>query len=201
MKGHIRKRSAGSWSVVVEMPRDSSTGKRRQAWHTIKGNKRDAERYLREILSSVEQGRYVKTNRITFGEWLRQWLSSFVSMQATQRTVESYTSNVERHIIPALGKVPLAELEPSHLQEYYCKAIKQGRFDQKGGLSARTVLYHHRIISKSLNQAMRMGLVVRNVAVLVDPPRVKKSSFNVLYADDISKLLDALHKTDFFVYY
>ncbi|MFC2006926.1 Arm DNA-binding domain-containing protein [Chloroflexota bacterium] len=86
MRGHIYKRSQGSWTIVYDLPNDSITGKRRQKSQTISGTKRDAERKMREILQSLENGLYVKPNKITLGDWLRQWLRDYVVMNTTDRT-------------------------------------------------------------------------------------------------------------------
>ncbi|OGN97835.1 MAG: hypothetical protein A2Z77_02125 [Chloroflexi bacterium RBG_13_51_36] len=72
MKGHICQRAKGSWTIVYDLPMDAVTGKRRQKSQTVKGTKRDAERALREVLLSLEQGSYVKPNKMTLGELLRQ---------------------------------------------------------------------------------------------------------------------------------
>ena len=112
MKGHVYKRAKGSWTIVYDLPADSITGKRRQKSQTISGTNRDADRALREILQSVENGSYVKPNKITVGDWLRQWLKDYASMNTTDRTQESYTSIVESHLIPSLGSIQLKELQP-----------------------------------------------------------------------------------------
>lgn len=117
------------------------------------------------------------------------------------RTQESYRSIIHRHILPSLGSVPLGQLQPQHIQSYYANSLIKGRTDGKGGLSARSVVYHHRILSKALSEAMKMGFVARNVAVVVDPPRPAKPKLNVVDQDDIPKLLDALHETPYFVLY
>ena len=36
MRGHITKRSKGSWSIVLDLGRDPSTGKRKQQWVSLK---------------------------------------------------------------------------------------------------------------------------------------------------------------------
>ncbi len=92
MKGSIRQRSKGSWEIFYDMGADPVTGKRRQKSQTVKGTKRDAQRILREVLLSLEQGSYVKPNKITLGEWLSQWLKDYASMNTTDRTQESYSS-------------------------------------------------------------------------------------------------------------
>jgi len=122
MKGHIKKRG-NSYSIIVELPRDQETGKRRQQWHTVKGTKRDAERVLRELQTGLEKGTYVKPNKITVGEWLNKWLESYVTANTTRRTYESYQEAVSKHIIPALGAIALSELEPMYIQSYYGKML------------------------------------------------------------------------------
>ncbi|MEE8566987.1 MAG: Arm DNA-binding domain-containing protein, partial [Anaerolineales bacterium] len=79
MKGHVYQRAKGSWTIVYDLPMDTVAGKRRQKSQTVKGTKRDAERALREVLLSLEQGMYVKPNKITLGELLRQWLIEYAS--------------------------------------------------------------------------------------------------------------------------
>lgn len=112
MKGHIKQRTKGSWTLWVELGNDPKTGKRKQQTLTVRGNKKEAERKLRELLHSLEVGSYVKPSRITVAEWLRQWCESYVAMNCSARTAESYQSEVQRHLFPALGAIPLTQLHP-----------------------------------------------------------------------------------------
>ena len=200
MKGHICKRSQGSWTIVYDLQVDSITGKRRQRSQTIRGTKREAERVLREVLLSLEQGSYVKPNKVTLGEWLRMWLKDYVSINTTDRTQESYWSTVERHLIPSLGRVAITDLQAQHIQSYYAEKLNKGRADGKGGLSARSVVYHHRILSKALDYAVNMGVVVRNVAKVVQPPRVQRVTMSTLSSVEATRFLDAARETDYYVY-
>ena len=201
MKGSIRQRSKGSWEIFYDMGADPVTGKRRQKSQTVKGTKRDAQRRLREVLLSIEQSSYVKPNKITLGEWLSQWLRDYVSMNTTDRTQESYSYIVEGHLIPSLGKVVLADLQPQDVQRYYAEKLNKGRTDGKGGLSGRSVVYYHRILSKALDYAVKMGVVVRNVANLVEPPRVKKVTMNTLSTEEVTRFLEAAKETDYYVFF
>ena len=106
------------------------------------------------------------------------------------RTQESYRSIIERHLIPALGAIRLVELLPQHIQSYYAKALSEGRADGNGGLSARSVVYHHRILSKALDYAVRMGAIARNVTSVIDPPRVTRVKMATLNTDEIARFLD-----------
>ncbi len=49
MKGHVRQRSKGSWSVVLYLGRKAN-GTPIQKWHTVRGTRRDAERELARLI-------------------------------------------------------------------------------------------------------------------------------------------------------
>ncbi len=201
MIGHIKKRSKDSWSVIIELPRDYQTGKRRQKWYTVKGTKRDAERFLRETLNNLDNGIVIKNTKLRFGEWLRQWLDNYASIEVSPVTLESYKSNIERHIIPALGNIPLAQLEAKDIQAFYAKELKSGRADGAGGLSATTVRYHHKMIKKSLKKAVNLDLVARNVAEGVTPPRAQKVTMSTLSPEEVIRFLDTAKETDYYVFF
>ncbi len=198
MKGSIRQRSKGSWEVCLDTGRDPATGKRLRHFESVKGNKKVAQQRIHELLHTLEQGAYIKPLRVTLAEWLRDWISGYVATNCSLRTAQSYQSEVKCHLIPALGAIPLAQLQPQHLQNYYACALSQGRVDGKGGLSARTVQYHHRILSEALSHAVKMGILVRNVAEAADPPRPEQKNMATLVPEDVPQFLEAAHETPYY---
>jgi hypothetical protein len=60
---NYQKRSKDTWSVIVDYARDYKTGKRNQKWYTVKGTKRDADRFLRELLSNADKGIVLKNTK------------------------------------------------------------------------------------------------------------------------------------------
>ena len=56
MAGHIRKRGRDSWTVVLDLGRDTATGQRRRLWRSVKGTKRDAEALLVQLLHQLDTG-------------------------------------------------------------------------------------------------------------------------------------------------
>jgi len=199
MKGSIRQRSKGSWEICLDAGRDPATGKRLRHFEIVKGNKKAAQQRLAELLVSIERGSYVKPKRITLGEWLGDWLSGYVKTNCSLRTAQSYHSEVRCHLIPALGVIPLPQLQPQHLQQYYAQALSDGHTDGKGGLSARTVQYHHRILSEALSHAVKMGLLGRNVAEAVDPPRPEQKNMATLIPEDIPQFLEVAGEFSYYV--
>ena len=45
MRGHIKQRSQGSWSIIIELGKDE-TGKRKQKWITFHGSHAEAKKKL-----------------------------------------------------------------------------------------------------------------------------------------------------------
>jgi len=198
MRGHIRKRSRGSWTLWVDLGRDPETGKRKQQTFTIHGSKKDAQRELRAILTRVEGGAYVKPTKMTVKEYLEQWLESYVATNVTPKTRERYESIVRVHLIPAFGSLPLTALHPQHIQEYYSRALKSGRRHGNTGLSARTVRYHHMVLYEALKHAVKHGILIRNVAEAVDPPKPERKEMTILDSDGVRVVLQAAKDTPYY---
>lgn len=101
-------------------------------------------------------------------------------------------------LIPNLGNIQLKQLQASHVESYYAKALKQGRFDGTGGLSAQTVQHHDRVLSQALNHAVSIEILGRNVGQNVKPPRPKRKEVEPLTRDDVRKLLGEAYYTEFY---
>lgn len=72
------------------------------------------------------------------------------------RTWQRYEQFVRLHIPPALGKQPLGMLTSQNLRTLYAEG-------QNAGLSPATVRQLHAVLHHALDQAMRDGLIARNV--------------------------------------
>jgi len=199
MKGHIRQRSKGSWTIWVDLGRDPETGKRRQQTMTVRGSKKDAERELRTILTRIEGGILVKPNKLTVGEYLEQWLRDYVVTNTAPTTADGYSDIVRAHLIPELGRLPLSTLQPSNIQAYYARMLVAGRQNGKGGLSAQTVKHHHRVLHEALKYAVKHGILIRNIAEAVDPPRPDSKEMVTLEPENVHIFLDAAHDTPYYV--
>ena len=195
MKGHIKQRSKGSWTLWVDLGRDPETRKRKQQTFTVRGSKQVAERELRTVLTRIEGGAHVKPTKLTVGEYLEQWLQGYAAVNTGPRTYEGYAGVVHAHLIPALGSIPLVALQPHHIQTYYSKALQSGRRDGKGGLSAQTICHDHRVLFEALRHAVKQGMLIRNVAEAVDPPRPEHKEMATLGPEGVNKLLDAVRGT------
>lgn len=201
MKGHVRARGKNTWALVIELDRDPVTGKRRQKWITVKGNKKEAERRLAQTLHEMNMGAYAAPAKVSLGAFLERWLEH---VQTTVRpvTFDSYRTLVHRHITPTLGHMPLTRLQTLDLQQFYAAKLRDGRSDGKpGGLSPRTVRYLHGLLREALGYAVRWNLVSRNIAEAADPPRQSKRNAQALDTHEIQAFLAALQGDRLYAFY
>ena len=71
MRGTIKQRSKGSWTIILDLESDPATGRRRQRWETIRGSRRQAEQRLTELLRELDIGGFVKPASASI--WCRPW--------------------------------------------------------------------------------------------------------------------------------
>jgi hypothetical protein len=163
MRGSIFQRSEGSWTIVLSVGRkiDPTTGrlKRVQKWKTVRGTKRQAQEELATMLHNLSRGQVVSPSRMTFGQWLDEWLESAIKPHKRLRTYETYHSTIENHLKPTLGQYRLCDLRASHLQSYYQS--------QATTLASATLQAHHAILHSALQAAVLQDLIPRNAAALV----------------------------------
>ena len=191
MRGHISQRSKGSWTLFVDVGRDPESGKRKQETMTVRGTKKDAERELRAVLTRIEGGIYIKPAKLTVGEYLEQWLKDYAKQNISPRSFERYQGIIQRYLTPAFGRLQLIQLRPQHLQKHYTEILNSG-------LNPTTVRYHHAVIHVALQTAVKWGLVSRNVADAVEPPRKRRTEMQTWNEDDINRFLETVRDTQYY---
>jgi integrase len=183
MKGHIVKRAKGSYSLVIELGPHPETGKRQQKWITFtpdpkhpkgKGPQTQAEDELNKQITLVNTGDFVDPSKVSVAEFFEQWLTVVAEQRVSHKTLDRYRGIVKNHIVPAFGPLPLQKLTALHIEKHYSRLAKGGRKDGRdGGLSAQTLLHHHRLISEAMEKAVTWKLRTHNPADGVEAPTVR----------------------------
>ncbi len=124
------------------------------------------------------------------GEYLERWLATSAKASVNKKTFENYEWLAKRHLIPALGATKLRSLSPLQVQGLYQKKLD-------GGLSRRTVQLMHAVLRKALKQAVRLGLVARNVAEAVDAPNPERREMSPLTLEQVKAFLEAVRSDRF----
>lgn len=110
-------------------------------------------------------------------------------------TWDSYRRNMEAHVLPRLGRTKLAEFTPGTLNRVYAELLADGRCDERGGLSAKTVRNIHTTLHKALADAVDDQLIGRNPAANAKPPRPEKrfnGQLRFWTAEELSRFLDGV---------
>jgi integrase len=145
--------------------------------------RQEAARKLTEALRDRDKGLPIVGERQTVGQFLTSWIET-VGSTIEPTTLRMYAIRVRRHIIPAIGKVSLAKLSPQQVQQLYTDKLKEG-------LSTTTVHHIHTVLSHALSDALRLGLVPRNVTAMVDAPRKRHVEIEVYLPDEARRFLGA----------
>ena len=158
-------------------------------WHRGFSTKREAQKYLNELLHKIEIGTYVAPSKITLADFLKQWLNDYAKVNTAPKTYQGYERIIRQHLIPKLGNMKMDQLKPIHIQQYYTNRLTEGRIDGSGGLSNRSVLHHHRLLHKALEDAVKWQIIAINPAKAVNSPKDQKKKVNVLTKEQVHALL------------
>jgi hypothetical protein len=202
-EGSIFKRKDGRWCGTLTLGWAGGKRTRKYFYGTTQAEVRTL---LLRSRHDLEQGLPVIPERQTVAQFLNQWLDESVKPNVKPMTYRSY-GQIACLIAPELlsvrprklgkngkafgltktsengiGTVKLQKLSPQQVQSLLNLRLQEG-------LSPRTVQYMLVVMRIALGQALRWGLVARNVAQLIDPPRVERQGFLPLTPEEAQLLL------------
>jgi integrase len=189
-QGSIKKRLLDGgrvrWDVVVDLGNDPVTGKRRQRKKTFT-TKKEAQAALTNWQADIDKGVAVDRSPLTVGKYMAHWLGALAAHRVRATTLESYEDKTRLYILPSSGQTPLQKLTPAMLQALYARLLA-GEGAQRS-LSPRTVRYTHAILRMALKEAERVGLVARNAADRVSPPRDRRPPIETWDTAEVRRFL------------
>jgi integrase len=196
MRGHIRRgRAASTWYLRVEL-QHGGNGERRQRRETVRGTKADAQRRLHELLVEVEAGGYADAQRLTVAKIAQRWLAG-KEHRVTAKSYAFYASHVQLYILPTLGSLRAEALRCSHIEVAIAAWARGKRNDkEKGELSAHSVAHIFSTLRTMLRWGVKTGMLVRNAADRVEPPRYERKEMRALDPAGVARLLEAAQGTD-----
>lgn len=155
-EGSIRQRSNGRWEARYR----AADGRTRSIYSATR---REAVDRLRAALQERQQGIRPPDGRLTVSAFLADWLEGS-RQRIRPRTQQSYESVVRLYLNPSIGAIPLAKLQPENVARMLATLSSRD-------LSPTTVRTAYAVLRTALGHALRQGKVIRNVALLTDPPR------------------------------
>lgn len=187
--GTIFKREDGRWQGQFVSGRNPETGKLIR--HSVYGKtQREVAAKLREATASIDRGTYQEPNKLTVAEYAKEYFST-CAVNLSHNTQVSYKRILDKHILPALGKVKLTDLNHRQVQRFVTSLSAQK------GLSAKTVRNIHGVLHNMLESAVRDELLLRNVSERCSLPRVTQHQVRAITTAELSRFLQAIDGKQF----
>ncbi len=215
-EGSIFEEAPGKWRASLSLGRKN--GKRIRKSFTAR-TRREVSEKLAKAVRENQLGVNVAPEHQTLAQFLQTWLNEVAKQTVRPKTFRTYTDIVKLHIAPALDSRPLTRLSPQNIQAFlndklgsvlcpYCgRCMPAGKLEphavvehsdekklrplRQTGLGPRTVRHIHATLRDALNVAVKWGLIPRNVAVLVNPPRAVKPEMRAFTPEQARAYLDA----------
>ncbi|HUP22978.1 MAG TPA: tyrosine-type recombinase/integrase [Thermoanaerobaculia bacterium] len=176
----IRYRDASGRRVLETLGKEPAWSRKR------------AEQELRRRLVDIEREGYVHPEKITLAAFCERWLSEYLPGRGLKlTTVDGYRQMIRKHLVLALGKHTLQELErrPEFVDRYVTLKMRQG-------YSPKTVTNHLLCLQVILKRAVRWRLISRNPVSDCERPRVEQPELHVLSEVEIARLLSAYRQLE-----
>jgi integrase len=162
-EGTYAQRESGRWQAQASldgrrMSKTFDTAKECRAW-------------LRDIYDQIENGLSIQGAKESVSSYLTIWLED-IQDTIRPKTWHQYEGVVRNHIVPILGKYRLNELQPRKIQGFYTQLKKKGA-------TVRTIRVVHSVLHRALVVAQQQGLIGRNPASVVQPPRAPHKEMQI----------------------
>lgn len=178
-EGSIYHRKDGRWAASITLE-----GRKRKTYYGK--TRREVQEKLNAALHEQQRGMLATGKQQTMAHYLKYWLEEVHKPTIRLSSYDKYRKLLYGHILPALGHCQLQKLSAQQLQEFYTRKLEEG-------LSPSTIHVMHAILHKALENAVRWGLVSRNVCDVVSPPRQTRHEIQPLTIVQAQQLLERAH--------
>ncbi len=153
--GHVRQRKNSLWEgqYIYQRERRSIYGKTQE----------EVSNQLKNVITSIEEGNYIRPNQHTLLSWLREWLVAYAKPTLRPSTFTNYEMAIERHFNTKIGRTQLKNVSTRMLQRFFNTKLISGRADGKaGGLSPKTLKNMKYMLHVAFDQAYYDQLIPSN---------------------------------------
>ena len=158
---------------------------------TEKSAKKKAEAFAATFEKECREGT-TSDSRLKFAEYCDYVIDLKEQRGAKHSTIVLYRG-LTRRIYPAIGHIKLKDLRADHLNSFYTSLARPGQNKRTGGgLSPKSILEHHRLISTVLDQAEKESLIPFSIAHKATLPKQSKKNVNYFQPDQVEAIRDAL---------
>ena len=147
----------------------------------------EAEQWIRQTITAVEQGRYASAGRLTVAEQVAEWYRLSVDQWAPE-TARTYAASM-RHIAP-IGKMRLDALTPQTVQRWLNDL-------RAAGVGSARLIQARSVLAQACKAAVIWGIVATNPVACIKPPRYTVANPRRPFtADERQRFLAAIQGDD-----
>jgi integrase len=114
--------------------------------------RKDADTFLTDTVRKVQTGEYREITPTTLGAYAERWLEGLAHLKPSARG--GYTIALRRHLLPALGGLPMAQIGAEEVNAYLAS--------KAGTLRPKSLVNHLAILSKILSDAVAADRLTAN---------------------------------------
>lgn len=187
---NIRKRKDGRWEARLISEYDG-TGKAKYRSFYGKTYLEAKEKRISYLRNGAEAQHQQKINitdksKILVSHIMIKWLDSRKD-SVKESTYAHYKNLAETHILPGLGRIPLAALTSENINQFLKELLSSGRVDGKGGLSPKTVADIRSVLLLALEYARSEQYPCPDLDKIFSP-HVSRPEMKVLTLEQQEKL-------------
>lgn len=165
-RGQIEKRGDNVFRIRIFTGYDSS-GKRTSFSETIKGARKDAEKFRTAKLREMDAGLLIRPSAMSLDTYLDEWLAQSLKHKVRPQTYETHVAMLA-HARKGLGSKKIADIRAFDIQGLYNALTAKG-------LSARTVRYVHTVLKQAFKHAVNLDYLPKNpCSACTLPKRAKR---------------------------
>ncbi len=135
---------------------------------------------LARLRADALAGLVADSRRLTLAAFLFRWVEDAARPAIRMATHRRHGELIRIHVVPRLGGVPLSRLSPAHVQGLLTSM-------EQSGAAPRSRQLVYGVLHRALGQALRWGMVARNICDAVAKPRARRPTMQVLPRETLTR--------------
>ena len=175
-EGSIYRRKDGRYVAAITLE-----NRKRKTFYGK--TRKEVQDKLNTALHEHKQGMLATGPQQLLKVYLEQWLEQVYKPSVKPNSYKHYSAVIRTHLIPSFGHIPVQKLTAAKVQAFYTQKLNEGA-------KPRTVIAIHAVLHRALEDAVKWGLVPRNVTKLVSLPHAERYEAQTLTVEQASRLLE-----------
>jgi len=139
------------------------------------------------------RGGHVPATKLSFGDYATTWLEERARTrvdlgQLAETTFAIYERDLRNHLVPALGAIPLQQLDGGTLTRHYAQLLER--------LSTKSIANVHGLAHRILHDAVMDGLLPHNPADRAVKPKAPETEQPTWTPEDVATFLAYVRQDD-----